>query len=165
MRLFLLRSAEAANGKKDAKRKLNSNGIESLSKLVDCLSKKDLNEIAEVRHSPFIRAAQTAKQFKKMAGIKAKVREVPLLEPLADFRILADFIESSNETLLLVGHQPNLGRLGTYLLSRESDVTLLDLKPGGLACLTSNGPKVDGGAAGNHWQLNWQIKPRMLRKI
>lgn len=164
MRLYLLRSAEATNGKKNARRKLTSNGVASLSKLVDFLGKKNLSDITEIRHSPFVRAAQTAKQIKKLSGIKTKVREVPLLEPLADFRILADFIESSGESLLLVGHQPNLGRLGSYLLSRQSDATLLDLKPGGLACLSSIGPRIEGDAAGHHWQLDWQIPPRMLRK-
>ncbi len=164
MRLFLLRSAKAAKGKKDARRKLNANGLSSLEKLTDYLSKKDLGDILEIRHSPLVRATQTVKQFKKLSGIKAKAREALLLEPLADFRILADFIESSNETLLLIGHQPNLGRLASYLLTRESDATLLDLKPGGMACLKAGSPRENGDASGLVWQLIWQIRPSMLKK-
>ena len=162
MRLFLLRCAEAAEGKKDAQRKLTAEGIATLTKLSNFLSRKELNEISEIRHSPLTRAKQTAKQFKKLSGIKAKTREALLLEPLADFRILADFLESSDETLLLVGHQDQLGCLGSYLLTRESDATMLDLKPGGMACLKSgkapNGPSLTG----HPWKLVWQIKPKML---
>ncbi len=162
MRIFLLRSAEANQGKKDARRKLTENGIESLTAVAGFLKKKDLGEVAEIRHSPFVRATQTAKRFKKLTGIKANTRETLLLEPLADFRILADFIESSNETLLLVGHQSNLAHLGSYLLTRESDTALLDLKPGGMACLEAANHREDTGATGLKWQLSWQIRPRML---
>lgn len=163
MRIFLLRSAEAAEGKKDIKRKVNEAGLEALHRLSDFLSKKELNQLAEIRHSPYVRAAQTAKQFKKLTGIKAKVREVPLLEPLADYRILADLLESSGKNLLLVGHQPNLGRLGSYLLSRDAEAAFLDLKPAGLACMHAQEPRDAEGVSGFHWQVSWQIKPRMLR--
>ncbi|QXD24028.1 phosphohistidine phosphatase SixA [Opitutia bacterium ISCC 51] len=162
MRIFLLRSAEANQSKKDTRRKLTSNGIESLAVLVDFLKKKELGDIQEIRHSPYVRTTQTAKRFKKLTGIKAKTRETPLLEPTADFRILADFIESSNETLLLVGHQAQLAHLGSYLLTRESDLAILDLKPGGMACLQANTSEEEHGASGLAWQLSWQIRPRML---
>lgn len=163
MRIFLLRSAEANQNKKDPRRKLTGNGIESLSTLVDFLKKKTLGDIKEIRYSPYVRTTQTAKRFKKLTGIKAKTREAPLLEPTADFRILADFIESSTETLLLVGHQANLAHLGSYLLTRESDLALLDLKPGGMACLQTSGTKEENGVCGLAWQLSWQIRPRMLK--
>ena len=162
MRLFLLRSAEAVAGKKDARRKLADNGVHALEKLTNFLSKKDLSDITAIRHSSLTRAKQTTKQFKKLSGIKAKAQVAPLLEPLADFRILADFIESSEETLLLVGHQYNLGRLGSYLLTRESDSTLLDLKPGGMACLKAADIRDSSGSSGRHWQLLWQLRPKML---
>ena len=67
MRLYLLRSAEATSGKKDARRKLTENGVASLAKLVDFLGKKKLADVAEIRHSPFVRAAQTAKHIKAAA--------------------------------------------------------------------------------------------------
>lgn len=165
MKLFLLRSAEAAGGKKDAKRKLTSDGLEALKKLADFLPKSELEQIAEIRHSPYVRAARTAKQFRKLAQIKAKVREVPLLEPLADHRILADFIESSGKDLLLVGHQPNLGQLGSYLLARDSEAALLDLCPGGLASMHADALRDKDGVSGYCWQLNWQVNPRMLPSV
>ena len=127
MRLFLLRSAEAANGKKDAKRKLNGNGMETAVQTGRRSQQKRTWEIAEIRHSHSFGPRKPPNGLKRWPGIKAKVREVPLLEPLADFRILADFIESAGENLLLVGHQPNLGRLGSYLLSRKSDVPLYSI--------------------------------------
>lgn len=162
MRLFLLRCAESAEGKKDAQRKLTANGIDSLNRMAAFLSKKDLSDLSEIRHSPLIRAKQTAKQFKKLSELKVKTREAPLLGPAADFRILADFIEGRNENLLLVGHQANLASLGSYLLTRESDSSLLDLKPGGMACLKSEKPSAICNPSGIPWKLVWQVRPKML---
>ena len=111
-----------------------------------------------------MRAAQTAKRFKKLSGLKVKVRETPLLDPLADFRILSDFLESAEETLLLVGHPPSLSHLGSYLLTRKSDAALLDLKQGGMACLESGNHREKSQSSGLNWQLSWQLRPRMLKQ-
>ena len=164
MRLYLLRNAKTIPGKKDARRELSSNGIQSLEKLAVFLNNKELIEVDEIRHSPLVRARQTASHFKTFTGIKAKTREVPLLDPFADFRILADILESSGENLLLVGHQPNLSMLASYLLTKESKPDLFKLKRAGLLCLEKaddSEPDDDWDAS---WQLRWMIDPQLLKK-
>ena len=163
MRLFLLRHAEAAPGAKEALCELTPYGIKSLEQLADFLKNKRLIKVAEIRHSPWVRARQTARHFKKLTDIKAETREVPLLDPFADFRILADIVASADENLLLVGHQPNLSMLASYLLTRESRLDLLNIKKAGFLCLE----KVERKNAKNNlhdvWQLRWMFVPRLLK--
>jgi phosphohistidine phosphatase len=164
MRLFLLRHAEAAPGKKKAMCQLTPKGIESLGRVADFLMQKELIEIAEIRHSSWVRSSQTAREFRKLTGIKAETREVPLLEPLADFRILADIVNSAEENLLLVGHQPNLSMLASYLLTQESHMDLFNVKKAGLLCLEKVKTTQAKNNWVNSWQLRWMIVPRILKK-
>jgi len=164
MRLYLLRHADTAAAKKDALRKLSPKGIESIKRLTAFLSSKESLEIDEIRHSPLVRARQTARHFKKMAGLKAKLREVPLMEPSDDFRILADIVNTADRNLLLVGHQPNLGMLASYLLNQEYESNLFNLKKSGLLYLERPIEQQKNTAGIITWQLNWSLDPRLLKK-
>lgn len=164
MKLFLLRHAEAFPGKDDALRELTPKGIESLQKLSDGLIKKELMDISEIRHSPLVRARQTAEHFKKMAELKAPIRQVPLLEPYDDFRILADMLNTATDNLLLVGHQPNLGMLASYILTLNSQLDLFKLKKGALLCLERFSAPEQGDAWEAVWQVRWLLTPRIVKR-
>ena len=154
MRLYLLRHSELSRGKKDASPKLTSKGIKSLESLSEFIDKEELSDISEIRHSPEVEAKETAKQFKKNNGLKVKVREVPLLEPYGDFRILASILEGGDETLLLVGHQPNLGMLASYLLTRDSNTELIKIRKSGFLCLE----RISGQNSKNGEVPKWRIR-------
>ena len=164
MRLFLLLHAEAYPENTNTKRELSSKGIASIKRLVDNLNCKDLAEIAEIRHSPWVGARQTAESFRSAAGLNAKLKEVPLLEPFDDFRILADFVNKLKSDVLLVGNQPNLSMLASFLLTRDVQSDLFVAKKTGLLCLekSDSQPKdrLDTGA----WKLSWLIQPRLFKK-
>jgi phosphohistidine phosphatase len=163
MRLYLLRHADAVPAKKESQRKLSPKGIESINRLTAFLAKTEALEIDEIRHSPLTMARQTAKHFKKMAGLKAKLREVPLMEPFDDFRILGDIVNTADRNLLLVGHQPNLGMLASYLLNQEYQSNLFNLKKSGLLCLERPVEQEEKVGWKSIWQLNWSLDPRLLR--
>ena len=63
------------------------------------------------------------------------------------------------ERIALVGHEPNLSEVASYLLSGDRAVDL-ELKKGGVACLGVNGVPGPGTA----W-LRWLATPRMLRSM
>ncbi|MCZ6674876.1 MAG: phosphohistidine phosphatase SixA [Verrucomicrobia bacterium] len=165
MRLYLLSEADAAPNKNDAQRKLTPKGIASLGKLAEFLEKKGLMKVAEIRHSPLVSARQTAEYFKKKVGLEAKLREVPLLEPCDDFRILADIVNKSKEDLLLVGHKPNLSMLASYLLTRNSRLDLFSLRKSGLMYLKRIDATHTLPGWDFNWQLRWLIVPGILKKM
>jgi phosphohistidine phosphatase len=164
MKLFLLRHAETGSRNTEVLSEISDAGLASLKEVVDFLNEKGLMEVAEIRHSPWVSAIQTAQHFKQLTGISAELRVVPLLEPYADFRILADLVSSQEENLLLVGHQPNLGMLASYLLTQESNLSLINLKKAGLLCLERVEKASVRNNLRNAWQLRWMISPRILRK-
>lgn len=97
-------------------------------------------------------------------GLKTRLREVPLLEPTADFRILADILSNSNKDLILVGHQPNLGLLASYLVTQECKWKFVAPKKSPLTCLEKrNGKEIQKGW-GTNWQLKWFLTNNMTRK-
>jgi phosphohistidine phosphatase SixA len=164
MRLYLLRHAETAPGKKVHLRELTPKGIKSIRKLAGFLNKKELKEISEIRHSSHVSVRETAQAFQETAKLKAPIREVPLLEPCADFRILADFLDDEDETLLLVGHKPNLGMLASYLLTRGSRVDLFKIKKSGLLCLEKTKGEQTHTGWTSQWRIVWQLAPSHLKK-
>ena len=164
MRLLLLRHAETAPGKKGQLRRLSPKGIKSIQRLVDSLDKKVLKCISEIRHSGYSSARETAKIFQEEAKLKAIIREVPLLEPHDDFRILADILDEEDESLLLVGHKPNLGMLASYLLTHGSRVDMFKIKKSGLLCLEKTKSEEAHTGWKSRWRVVWQIAPNQLKK-
>jgi len=63
-------------------------------------------------------------------------------------------------TLMLVGHQPDLGGLASYLLTGASDLVPLPFKKGSVAAIdvTALPPK-------EHGTLRWFVTPKQLRKM
>ncbi|MCB1124024.1 MAG: hypothetical protein KJT03_20900, partial [Verrucomicrobiae bacterium] len=132
--------------------------------LVEHFPAKDLLNVVEIRHSPWVRAQKTASEFCKLAGLKADLREVPLLEPYADFRILADIISATDKDLILVGHEPSLGMLASYLLSQENQTDIIRLKKGGMLFLERMETANVHNNMRNFWQLRWMMSPRDFLK-
>lgn len=159
-----MRHAEIALGKKESAPELTSKGLESIKRLLSHLDEKEFSELEEIRHSSMESAKETAKQLKKIGGLKAKIKEAPLLMPYDDFRILADIVASNTSNLMLVGHQPNLGMLASHLLAKESRFNLIDLKKSGMLCIErANAEKMKDGWSPT-WKLRWLVHPRIFKK-
>ncbi len=164
MRLYLMRHADVALGKKESAPELTSKGLESLKRLLSHLDEKEFSELEEIRHSSMESAKETARQFKKIGGLRAKVKEAPLLMPYDDFRILADIVATGTSNVMLVGHQPNLGMLASYLLAKESRFNLIELKKTGMLCLEKASVEKTQDAWTPDWKIRWLINPRILKK-
>lgn len=166
MKLFLLRNADTdkESDKNKALRGLSPAGEDSLNHLLDLLPAGDWARVAEIRHSPWVRAKQTAGALAKLPGLNVELREVPLLEPRADFRILADIVSGAEMDLILVGHEPSLGMLASYLLSQESQSPMIRLKKAGMLCLECVEKANAGNPLRNFWQLRWLISPKDFKK-
>jgi phosphohistidine phosphatase len=57
--------------------------------------------------------------------------------------------------MLVVGHLPFMTKLVSHLLIEDEDKLITAWQPGSVVCLQREN--------GTHWQLNWMIRPELLR--
>jgi phosphohistidine phosphatase len=112
MELILWRHADAEDGPVDLQRKLTAKGRRDAEKVAGWLLKrlpKDFRLVA----SPAVRAQQTAE------ALKAKIETDRRLAPGAS---VDDILEAAGRggTVVLVGHQPDLGEAIAHLLRARS---------------------------------------------
>ena len=112
MELILWRHAEAKSGTPDDKRALNSKGRKQALKMANWLD-ANLPETCKILVSPSVRTLQTAEELGR------KFRIHPDLGPDAD---AATILAAANwpdakEPVLIVGHQPALGKIAALLIA------------------------------------------------
>ena len=106
MHVLLVRHAEALPGEPDELRPLSPAGRAHARSLgVELAGRKP----SAVLSSPLLRARETAEAIAKATG--AKVRIEPLLAPGAAAAELRDAVLAQGETVVAVGHQPDLSEI------------------------------------------------------
>ena len=68
--------------------------------------------------------------------------------------------EAGRGSVALVGHEPNLSELASFLLTGSESRLLLEMKKGGVACLG-----LPDELAGGKAVLRWVATPKMLRAM
>jgi len=111
MDLILWRHAEAEDGSPDAARKLTKHGREQARRVADWL-KPRLPKRCEVLVSPAVRAQETASALDVRFDTSASVGTSAVATGVID---AAGW--PSRKAVLIVGHQPTLGRVAATLLS------------------------------------------------
>ncbi|HEY3179945.1 MAG TPA: phosphohistidine phosphatase SixA [Casimicrobiaceae bacterium] len=114
MDLILWRHCEAEPGEPDLGRRLTSKGVKQAERMAEWLE-RHLPDSCRILVSPADRAQQTA------MALQRKSRTVPELGPGASVTaaLTAANWPDSREPVMLVGHQPTLGTIASYLLSGE----------------------------------------------
>lgn len=136
MRIYLLRHgiAEEGMGKRDSERALTPEGIEKVRRLLKVASRAGV-EPALVISSPYKRAMETARIAVDVLAYKGAIVESTCLTP--DSSALSAWndvrIHSSEESILLVGHEPLFSSLSAFLLG-WSEVQI-DFRKGAMLCL------------------------------
>ena len=153
MKLYLVQHGEATAKEIDPQRPLTEPGKADVGRVAAGLARAGVG-IERVIHSGKTRARQTAEilAHRVAPGIEAGVSDNinPLDEPSAlDLQAIAE-----GDDTMLVGHLPYMARLVAYLVTGDSENTLVDYRPGSLVCLESN---EDGS-----WQINWMLRPELL---
>ena len=133
-----------------AKMRKGAQGLRTIVERVDVLAS-----------SPLLRARQTAQIVAKVVEHPREVETVEALEPdqapetlLAWARGYAD-----EDTVAIVGHEPHLSTLVTWLLTGKRG-SAIDLKKGGV-CLLRFDDEPKAGEA----QLVWLLTPAQLRAL
>ena len=165
MRLLVVRHAIAedretfgATGRDDASRPLTDGGKRKMNRAARGL-RHLVPTIDALVASPLTRAQETAEIIREAYNLD-RVETAAELEPdrpLGD--VLAGLARYSGELVTVVGHEPQLSRLVTYLVAGV-DRSGVELKKGGACLLEFDGRLRAGGG-----ELLWALRPANLRDL
>lgn len=142
----------------DEERPITGEGVTQLR-----LSAHGLRELNvrwdKVYSSPLVRARQTAEIVVPRVSEGTDIEVVDVLRPGHSPQEVCEFLRlCGHDRVLLVGHEPDLGRLAGYLIGGEN-APPLPLKKGGLA-------RVDVESAGSSLgELRWFLPPKILQRL
>jgi phosphohistidine phosphatase len=120
-----------------------------------------VSDVDVVLSSPFARAWRTAELLASEADWPKPV-ECAALEsgraPAEALQALQPHV--SCDAVALVGHEPNLHELASYLLTAEANHAQVEFRKGGVARLTLDAALRPGSAT-----LLWLLQPKVLRAL
>lgn len=116
MDLILWRHAEAEDSDPDMQRRLTRNGLQQAERVAAWLDAR-LLEATRVLVSPAMRAQQTAQ------ALKRSIKTVAALAPGGTVAAVLAAAQWPNapDPVLIVGHQPTLGGVASFLIAGEED--------------------------------------------
>lgn len=158
MLVYVLRHGiadDAKPGEPDSSRALTAEGRKKLSSVME-RAKKAGAAPTVILTSPYLRAKQTARIAAQAFGCDGAVSETSALVPSGSPELVWDEISEyrSEEELMVVGHEPLLSELVSYLL--DSPSLRVDMRKGALVAISIQGLR--GGPRG---VLQWMITPKL----
>jgi len=112
VRLFVIRHAEAAAGSPDELRSLTAAGREAARALGKQFAADGIRPDALLT-SPLLRARETADEIGRAVGVRTEPDE--RLAPGADVDAVRAAVAGRGETVFVIGHQPDCGRVAAAL--------------------------------------------------
>lgn len=166
MQLLIIRHAIAEDkvefartGRDDTERPLTREGKRQMRHVVKGM-RRVVRSIDVLASSPLVRAEQTAAIVAEEYD-EISIDTVPELSPESDPAAFARWLRTQSEAkvVAVVGHEPHLGMLTTWLMtgSRESHVTL---EKGG-ACML----EIDEQPGTRSATLQWSLTPEVMKKL
>jgi phosphohistidine phosphatase len=138
MKLFLLRHAAATDSYHDSTRELSPKGLAQVEALASRLDPAKFCNVAQVWHSPFVRAEQTAQKFAGLMKIGAPLLSNNALKPSDNPEQTARSVAMLSQMgadLLIVGHNPHLEDLSSLLILGELKDSVVVFHNCSLLCL------------------------------
>jgi phosphohistidine phosphatase len=161
MIIYFLRHANAGerltNPKKDEKRALDDAGVEQCTYMGRALAAMEV-QVDVIITSPLKRAVQTASLVGNELSYEGKLQLEDALRPgasFADFHKLLDKY-ARYESIMVVGHNPNLSEFLGRCISEPGCEAAVDLKKGAVA-------KVE--TARNSAAMQWCLSPKVVRSL
>jgi phosphohistidine phosphatase len=166
MRLYLVRHAIAAESDPkrwpdDRQRPLTAAGARRFKHAARPLAHliEAGGTVDRLLTSPLLRARETAALLHK-AGLPEPIEESVLAPTRTAARVLAVLRAHDAQSIVMVGHEPDLGRLLAVCIAGPDVRLALQLRKGGAACLSFPGAPRVGEAT-----LEWLLPPKALRAL
>lgn len=144
----------------DAFRPLTMKGRKRLEKMSGFMKKRWVRQLDMIITSPYTRARQSAQIISQIYD-EQKIVQCAELVPQSPPQAFIKWMKSQNfkgNSFAIVGHEPNLSLLATYLLA-GNEYAFLEFKKAGLMCLEIDMVKSLGPSSA---QLQWLIAPKMV---
>lgn len=161
MNLYIMRHGIAEDAAAtDAARNLTEEGREELKKMAKALRQLKI-QFTAVYASPFNRTIQTAQTLLSNLQPELKINSCAPLASGNDSRGLFEMLQKvpTSSKTLLIGHEPDLSRLISTLITGERSASI-QMKKGSIAkvsLLTKPGP--------GEGTLEWLLTPKQLMSI
>ena len=165
MDLYLVRHGVAfdfdpAQWPDDSKRPLTPEGQKRFARSARGL-KALVPSVELVLSSPWVRAWQTAELLESEAGWP---KPMPC-EALESGRAPAEVLQALQpytgfNVIVLVGHEPSLHELASYLLTADTNHAQIEMRKGGVARL-----EIGDGLRPGAGRLQWLLPPKVLRGL
>jgi len=164
MNLLLVRHAHATwNGRQwanDSERPLTDLGTKQAEALGQALGRV-VGHVDVLMSTPLTRARQTADIIARATGWPSPQVHEPAFSG-SDHSgwvktLLGSFQGLDVPTLAYVGHEPTLSELITLLLGGPTQSLMVEMRPGGAASLSFEGPPIEGEG-----YLNWLVRPELV---
>lgn len=166
MHLYLVRHAIAAqpdakHWPDDRQRPLTTAGARRFKRTAGTLMAliESAGKVDRLLTSPLVRARETARLLHK-AGLPDAIEESVLAPGRTAARVLAVLRAHDARSIVLVGHEPDLGRLLAVCVAGPDVKLSLRFRKGGAACLSFSGAPRVGEAT-----LEWLLPPKALRAL
>ncbi len=165
MNLFLLRHGLAVEQtipgfRLDSDRPLTLEGRKKISRLATVLGRVEIS-FDLILASPYVRAAQTAEIIAEKLGMPQKLEMSKDLVPGGAAKLLLEELNGRRhlDDVLLVGHEPDMSRLISLLVTGKLGLAL-ELKKGGLC-------KLEVAALGYRRcaTLQWLLAPKLYSQL
>lgn len=149
----------AKTGKSDDLRPLTAEGKETMAQAAKGL-REVVPEISELATSPLVRARETAEILARAYRIEIGAT-TDVLSPEAPVEKFIEWIadRAKRDVIAVVGHEPHLSALTTWLMCGTKE-SRIELKKGGACLLTFHGAPKAGSAT-----LEWLMHPKHLRAL
>ena len=162
MKLYLMRHGHALADKDDARRPLSAEGREATKNVAAFFRANGaLAAVHAVWHSPLLRARETAELLVKELGLDVLLVETTGVRPEDDPAPLADRLDRLDQTVLIVGHEPQLGALATLLVRGKGKPVGFDIRKGAVLALEMTGGRHKKSGR-SRWCVCWQFSPELL---
>src|SRR5687768_10716131 len=148
MKLYLLRHAEAEQGRDDPRRHLTRKGRKDAKALGRFLGRHKLR-LRTIWHSGYDRALETAEEVAPHHRGPARLVKRFGLTPADSVSNAAKRIEKVKHDLMIVGHEPFLGKLAAQLVLSRSSATLVRLRKPSVVCLERDDHE--------GWRISWML--------
>jgi phosphohistidine phosphatase len=166
MRLYLVRHAIAAESDPkrwpdDRQRPLTAPGARRFKRTARALVElmESAGMVDRLLTSPLVRARETAAILRR-AGLPEPIEESVLAPGRTAARVLAVLRAHDVPSIVVVGHEPDLGRLLAVCIAGPDAKLALRFRKGGAACLEfAAAPRV-GEAT-----LEWLLPPKAVRAL
>jgi phosphohistidine phosphatase len=154
MKLYLIQHGEATSEEVDPSRPLTAQGRKDVQKIASFLKGAGPGPVV-IFHSSKMRARQTAEIIAAQLAPGCQVKERDGLAPKDPVKVLAEEISGMGSDLMIVGHQPFLGRLAARLLGGKEAENLVAFRQGGVVCLQRDEDQT--------WQVAWMVIPELFK--